>query len=75
MKTSDVRTKFEQGMRNCAQYMLLHSSPMRKSGATLKPGNQKPESRIGNRNPESTNQRKQVLQVDFVKIILHSFCL
>ena len=30
-------------------------------GATLKPGNQKPETGI--RNPESTNQRKQVLQI------------
>ena len=38
--------------------------------ATLKPGNRKLESGIGNRNPEtknrnpeSTNQRKQVLQI------------
>jgi len=36
----------------------------------------KPESGVGNRkqqNPESTNQRKQVLQLS--KIILHSFRL
>ena len=57
-------------------------------GATLKPGNRKPESGIGNqnpetetgiriRNPESGNWKPQITEnkfFKFAKIILHSFC-